>query len=89
MQEFQSISVYRFFLVLEVGNFRVALGKVRAVRLYRRSAKRVPVYKDYIAKHKIWGPVVTVRFASLSDVPEMDKASCIKQYSIIEKIPKR
>jgi phenylacetate-CoA ligase len=79
-------SVHKFFLSPQVGNFRVALGKVRAVRLYRKAVKRVPAYRDYIAQHHIEGPKVALHRVSLQDVPEMDKASYIKQYRLTDKL---
>lgn len=80
-------SVHKFFLAPQVGNFRVALGKVRAVRLYRHSVKHVPAYKDYI-KHRghFNGPKIGLKSVSLRDTPEMDKASYIKMYGLLEKI---
>lgn len=79
-------SVHRFFLAPEVGNFRVILGKIRAVRLYRYALKRVPAYKDYIQKNPCDGPRVRLTSTSLHDIPEMDKTSYIKQYSLLDKI---
>lgn len=80
-------SVHKFFLAPSIGNFRVALGKVRAVRLYRRAVRRVPAYKDYIATQSgISGPEVGLGKVTLGDVPEMDKASYIKQYPLKDKI---
>jgi len=79
-------SVHKFFLAPQVGNFRVFLGKVRAVRLYRRAVKRVPAYRDYMSKQKYQGPRITLRHATLGDVPEIDKASYIKRYFLTEKL---
>ncbi|HEY1064082.1 MAG TPA: hypothetical protein VGE30_02165 [Candidatus Saccharimonadales bacterium] len=80
-------SVHKFFLSPHIGNFRVALGKVRAVRLYRQAVKKVPAYKDFIDKHPgVQGPKIGLVKATLNDVPEMDKNSYIKQYGLKEKI---
>jgi phenylacetate-CoA ligase len=79
-------SVHKFFLAPHVGNFRVALGKVRAVRLYRNAIKRVPAYKNFVAKYSYQGPKIVVWQASLNDVPEMDKSSYIKQYVLVDKL---
>lgn len=79
-------SVHRIFLAPEVGNFRVELGKIRAVRLYRHAVRRVPAYRDFIKKHRIKGPIVARKNVSLRDVPEMDKASYIKQYDLLNKL---
>ncbi len=79
-------SVHKLFLSPQVGNFRVSLGKVRAVRLYRYSVKHVPAYRDYISKATVKGPTITMKSVSLGDVPEMDKASYIKQYHLLDKL---
>jgi phenylacetate-CoA ligase len=79
-------TVHKFFLSPQVGNFRVSLGKVRAVRLFRYSMKRVPAYKDFMSKRTFKGPQVSLGHISLGDVPEMDKSSYIKQYSLIDKL---
>ncbi|MDB5184703.1 MAG: CoF synthetase [Candidatus Saccharibacteria bacterium] len=79
-------SVHKFFLSPQVGNFRVGLGKVRAVRLYRRAAKRVPAYRQHLEQHAHRGPHVGLRKTTLGDVPEMDKASYIKQYPLLDKL---
>lgn len=79
-------SVHQLFLSPEVGDFRVGLGRVRAVRLYRRAVRQVPAYRDYIRKHPHHGPKVGLLTATLGDVPEMDKQSYIKQYPLVDKI---
>ena len=79
-------SVHKFFLAPQVGNFRVFLGRVRAVRLYRHAIKCVPAYRDYMSKHKYNGPRISMRSASLGDVPEIDKASYIKKYYLTDKL---
>src|SRR5450432_2201670 len=78
-------SVHKFFLAPQVGNFRVFLGKIRAVRVYRYALKRVPAYKDYMSKQTYRGPRITVGGATLGDVPAIDKTSYIKQYYLTEK----
>jgi phenylacetate-CoA ligase len=79
-------SVHKFFLAPQVGNFRVFLGRVRAVRVYRYALKRVPAYGDYMSKLHYHGPRISARGASLVDVPEMDKATYIKQYYLTDKL---
>lgn len=80
-------SVHKFFLSPNIGNFRVMLGKVRAVRLYRHAVKKVPAYRKLIAEHNnTKGPVVSWRRVSLGDVPEMDKNSYIKKYALTDKL---
>lgn len=78
--------VHKLFLAPQLGDFRVWLGRVKAVRLYRFAARRVPAYWDFLEKHPHNGPVVTMKTASLGDVPEMDKASYIKQYTLLDKV---
>jgi hypothetical protein len=72
-------SVHKFFLAPQVGNFRVILGKIRAVRLFYRAQKTVPAYKDFLSKQPIYsGPIVKLMRVGLNDVPEMDKDTYIK-----------
>lgn len=79
-------SVHQVFLAPQIGNFRVWLGRIRAVRTYRYAVARVPAYRDYLKKYDFQGPKVTLGSSSLGDIPEMDKESYIKQYSLIEKV---
>ena len=78
--------VHKIFLAPQLGDFRVFLGRIKAVRLYRYAARRVPAYKDYLKKNPHKGPVVSLKSASLGDVPEMDKGSYIKQYPLLDKV---
>lgn len=79
-------SVHEFFLAPQIGNFRVWLGRIRAVRVYRYALKRVPAYADYMSKHEYAGPSITASGATLNDVPEIDKTSYIKRYYLTEKL---
>src|SRR5688572_13796871 len=79
-------ATHKFFLAPSIGDFRTALGPIRAVRVFRRAMKRVPAYRKFVSKHKIKGPKVGLFKASLRDVPETDKASYIKQYPIFDKL---
>ncbi len=79
-------SVHKFFLAPQIGNFRVTLGRIRAVRVYRYAVKRVPAYEDYMKKKKYDGPKITAFGASLNDVPEIDKTSYIKEYFLTAKL---
>lgn len=79
-------SMHRIFLAPNIGNFRVEMGKIRAVRLYRHAAKKVPAYKDFLKKHDFVGPYITTSEVTLNDLPEMDKASYIKPYSLVDKL---
>lgn len=78
--------VHKFFLAPSLGDFRVFLGKIKAVKTFYFAKKRVPAYKDYLSKHSFKGPRIGWGNASLRDVPEMDKSSYIKQYPLLEKI---
>jgi phenylacetate-CoA ligase len=79
-------SVHKFFLAPQVGNFRVFLGRIRAVRLYHYALKRVPAYREYMSKIGYDGPRITARGATLNDVPEIDKTTYIKKYPLTEKL---
>lgn len=79
-------SIHKFFLAPQVGNFRVTLGRVRAVRVYRFAMKRVPAYRDFMRRKHFQGPRITAHGASLGDVPAIDKSSYIKQYFLTEKL---
>ena len=79
-------SIHKFFLAPQVGNFRVILGKIRAVRVYRYALKRVPAYRDYMSQQHYQGPRIMLTGASLRDVPEIDKATYIKKYYLTEKL---
>lgn len=81
-----SPKIHRFYLAPQLGNFRVILGHIRAVRVYYYARTRVPAYRDFLGKRRHAGPKITLRSASLRDVPEMDKASYIKQYTLLDKI---
>ena len=79
-------SVHKYFLSPQIGDFRVILGRIRAVRLYRRAVKRVPAYKHYTGALTYAGPKISWRGVSLGGIPEMDKTSYIKKYSLTDKI---
>lgn len=78
--------VHRIFLAPNIGNFRVSLGRIRAVRTFRRASKTVPAYKHFLSQQSYEGPVVGFRSASLGDIPEMDKTSYIKAYPLPDKL---
>src|SRR5438045_2279190 len=79
-------SIHKFFLAPQVGNFRVFLGKIRAVRVHRFALRRVPAYRDYMSHHTYKGARIGVRGADLRDVPAIDKTSYIKKYYLTEKL---
>lgn len=86
--------VHQVFLSPNVGNFRVTLGKIRAVRTFYFARRKVPAYRTYLSQKRFVEPIVTWRSADLAGVPEIDKNSYIKQYPMVEKlqggvIPKR
>jgi phenylacetate-CoA ligase len=79
-------SIHKYFLAPQVGDFRVFLGKIRAVRVHRYAMKRVPAYRNFMSKQDFEGPRISFKGATLGDVPEIDKASYIKQYYLTEKL---
>lgn len=79
-------SVHRVFLSPRIGNFRVIAGKIRTVRTYDKARKRVPAYQDFMKKHPHDGPTVRWNRTNLGDIPEIDKSSYIKQYSLMDKL---
>lgn len=79
-------SMHKFFMAPDLGDFRVFLGKIRAVRVYRFARRTVPAYRDFLEEHPHEGPRIAKGFASLNDIPETDKATYIKRYSLIEKV---
>lgn len=79
-------SVHRIFLAPSIGNFRVALGRVRAVRTFRFASKRVPAYQKFLSDKSFNGPKVTFSNASLADIPEMDKDSYINVFPLTDKL---
>lgn len=81
-----SPKIHRWYLAPQLGNFRVVLGRVRAVRVYRYARKHVPAYEHFMEAHPHKGPKVKLSSASLRDVPEIDKSSYIKQYSLLDKV---
>ena len=79
-------SIHKFFLAPQVGNFRVFLGRIRAVRVYRYAMKRVPAYRSFMSKKNFAGPHIGAGGAKLNDIPEIDKTTYIKQYYLTEKL---
>lgn len=79
-------SVHKFFLAPMLGDFRVWLGAIRAARLYRHAVRKVPAYKDFISSRRVKGPNVHFTHTDLGDIPEIDKATYIKPYSLPDKI---
>lgn len=78
--------VHRLYLAPQLGDFRRILGKVRAARLFYFAQKRVPAYDKFLKQHQFDGPIVKWKHTTLNDVPEMDKASYVKQYPLLEKL---
>lgn len=80
-------NIHKIFLSPNVGNFRVVLGRVRLVRLYINATKRVPAYKKFIISHgTVHGPKISIRGVDFRDIPEMDKSTYIKKYSLVDKL---
>ena len=71
-------SVHKLFLAPNVGNFRVFLGKIRAVRVFRFAQKRVPAYQDYLSKLHYAGPRITIAGAVLADIPKWTRPHTLR-----------
>ncbi len=82
-------SVHRVFLSPHIGNFRVIAGKIRTVRTYDKARKQVPAYRDFLDKHPHNKPVVGWSHTNLGDIPEIDKTTYIKPYSLVDKLYNR
>jgi phenylacetate-coenzyme A ligase PaaK-like adenylate-forming protein len=81
-----SPKVHKLFLSPQLGDFRVALGRIKAVQVYRFAKRRVPGYRDYLSHFSYQGPKVGLTTVSLRDVPEMDKPRYIKKYPLLDKV---
>lgn len=53
----------------------------KALQLFRDAAKRIPAYKDFLAKHKL-NPASITTMADFKNVPHMDKKNYIMQYPL-------
>jgi phenylacetate-CoA ligase len=81
----------KFYLLLLMPGYertRWNLGIWRAWRSFYQAYRRVPAYRDYIAKRGGMPDMHLTRglFPDLSTIPEMDKASYVKAYPIHERV---
>ncbi|MGY4720249.1 phenylacetate--CoA ligase family protein [Naumannella huperziae] len=64
---------------------RAELGRYRAWLAYDNAARRVPAYREFLAEQGIAPGAVDGEPPTLAGVPEMDKASYIKRWSVQER----
>jgi phenylacetate-CoA ligase len=83
----KKVSTHRILLGPGIEPFRWWLGRWRAVRTFELAAKRVPAYKAFLKEHHF-----NPRFDISQDftnaferIPEMDKKSYIRKWSILER----
>jgi len=81
-----SPQIHKVFLSPSLGDFRVYLGRVRAVMTYRFARRHVAAYKQHLVGKTFKEPYVGWTKTSLAELPEMDKSSYIKPYSLMDKI---
>lgn len=75
---------HKFLLGPGIEPFRWTLGRWRAWRTFELAGRRVPAYKAYLEQHKVSSKLRLkggVKNGMLA-IPEMDKASYIKKWSI-------
>jgi phenylacetate-CoA ligase len=89
-------STHKLLLIPGIEPLRWWLGRMRAWRTFERSARRVPAYRQFLARQNAPRKLNTDKTIkdAFSEVPEMDKDSYIKQWSIPErcvdgKLPRR
>lgn len=82
-----SENLYKFLLIPHTEKARWKIGAWRAWYNAERTYRVVPAYRKFINKHTHKWPRVAVRngLPDLSVVPEMDKESYVKKYSIEER----
>jgi phenylacetate-CoA ligase len=56
-------------------------GQTYALRTFREAARRVPAYRDFLARHRV-DPAKVRTFADFGAVPPTDKAGYIEQYPL-------
>lgn len=78
------VSTHKILLAPGIEPIRWKLGRWRAARTFQLAARRVPAYKAFLAEHGVSG-VLDVSDGvgkALERVPEMDKATYIKRWSV-------
>jgi len=83
----RSVHTHRFLLGPGIEPWRWYWGRLRAWRTFHRSARRVPAYAKHLAAHGMKPAIASGgKLAdALAAIPEMDKVSYIKQYSVLER----
>jgi phenylacetate-CoA ligase len=92
----RSVRTHRFLLGPGIEPARWFGGRMRAWRTFDKATKRVPAYAAFLEAQGAKPAIPSgLRLAdALATIPEMDKASYIKQYSVLErslggKLPRR
>jgi len=92
----RSVRTHRFLLGPGIEPLRWWAGRMRAWRTFHKASRHVPAYAAYLASvgAKASIPSGGNLAGALATIPEMDKASYIKQYSVLErslggKLPRR
>jgi len=82
----RSVRTHRFLLGPGIEPLRWWAGRMRAWRTFHKAAHQVPAYAQYLASVGAKPAIPSGRLAdALATIPEMDKASYIKQYSVLER----
>ncbi len=83
----RKVSTHRFLLAPGIEPLRWWWGRVRAWRTFHMAARRVPAYGWFLSRegHQLSLPARGSLKDALAGVPEMDKASYIKEWSILER----
>ncbi|MCQ1999917.1 phenylacetate--CoA ligase family protein [Arthrobacter zhaoxinii] len=90
------VSTHQLLLLPGIESLRWTLGRWRAWRTFELAAKKVPAYRQFLAKHDFPGrlPGNGTVYDEFSQIPEMDKDSYIRPWSTEErclggKLPRR
>ncbi|ACQ81762.1 Coenzyme F390 synthetase [Beutenbergia cavernae DSM 12333] len=81
------VTTHKVLLAPGIEPLRWKLGRWRALRTFELAARKVPAYRAFLAEHGTPRrlPLDDGVAAALTRVPEMDKASYIKRWSITER----
>lgn len=81
------ISTHKILLAPGIEPLRWRLGRWRAARTFRLAARRVPAYREFLAEHGVPGRLDLSDgvATALEAVPEMDKASYIRRWSVAQR----
>lgn len=90
------VGTHRILLAPGIEPLRWRLGRLRAWRTFEQAARRVPAYREFLRERGVWRRLNTRAgvATALTTIPEMDKDSYIKRWSIPERcldgrIPRR